>query len=198
MKYLALIIGLFGCSNQVIDSQESTNISDVSEVSYPTDPVVVEPIQQTLSDITICLYDVAPETQQAIISGLESFAKVLKPWRNITVNPNGSNCNVTVYEVGQYSNLCASEDAMGCTRQIGGMTEDSVDTEIFLYRNNYEKYATGAVMHEMGHLLGLTHKDGGLMQASWNKEWADPYWSVPDQQTINRLEKLLKVELNPI
>jgi hypothetical protein len=159
---------------------------DVAPVAYPQDVIEAEP--ERLPPLSVCLYDVTESDD--VLAGVAGWAEALRPWRDIVIGDR--DCNVTIFEVGQHAALCASDDAAGCTTQIGGLEESDPSLDVFLYRGNYETFAAGAVMHEIGHLLGLTHAEEGLMRADMDR---GSDWVTPDAVTLERLSRLLRVDL---
>ncbi len=158
-------------------------------VAYPEDALQVEPAQPVrLPPLSVCLYDVGASDD--VLAGVTAWAEALKPWRDIVIADSG--CNLTIYEVGQHAGLCKSDDAAGCTTQIGGLEQEDPSLDLFLYRGNYEELATGATMHEIGHLLGLTHTESGLMKPNMDR---GSEWTTPDEATLEKLSKLLNVDL---
>ncbi len=155
------------------------------------DALEVAPQSERLPALTVCLYDVAPASRAEVVAGIEAWGVALAPWRDVVV-ADGEDCNVMIYEVGKHANLCSSDDAAGCTRQIGGLEASDPRTEFFLYRDNYETIARGAAMHEFGHLLGLTHVADGLMKAHMSHDDAP---LAPDAATLAHLSAKLGVAL---
>jgi hypothetical protein len=102
----------------------------------------------------------------------------LAQWRNVVLGTEG--CDLTRWR-GRL------------LRQRGGMraparrARGGEPAELFVYRGEYEPHAAGTVMHEIGHLLGLTHAERGLMQPSWLKELREADWKSPDAETIDEL-----------
>jgi len=192
---LALLLSSACASPPAPTAQDVAVVSGVAAAQ--PEPFAEDVIEEEIVHpaLTACLYEVSEASRGEVIAGLQAWATILKPWREIEVVPDATDCNLTVFEVGPHSGLCASDDAAGCTRQIGGLGEDDPSVEVFLYRGNYESYATGATMHEVGHLLGLTHKDGGLMQASWPDDFQSADWTTPDSETLDRLETIVGVAL---
>lgn len=170
-----------GCSGAPAAESEAPL---VAAQTYPEDTVQVEPVR--LPALSVCLYDVSAGDD--VLAGVAAWAEALKPWRDVVISD--ANCNITIFEVGQHAGVCAGDDAAGCTRQIGGLEQADPNLEVFLYRGNYEPIATGTVMHEMGHLLGLTHTEAGLMNPKMDHEWTSP-----DDATLERLSKILHVDL---
>jgi hypothetical protein len=101
--------------------------------------------------------------------------------------------DVTVYQVGRYARVCEADettDALGCVQAIGGLWDRAMGDpmNVFLVEGNYEADAALVTMHEIGHLLGLTH-GAGLMAAD-----VAGAWQCPDAETIDRLSELTGVD----
>jgi hypothetical protein len=122
--------------------------------------------------------------------------------------------DVAIREIGPYGGTCAPSDtdgevaettALGCVWGIGGLwnNESGESMPVFLINTSrtadghavpgYQRNAKLVTMHEIGHLLGLTHAAGGLMTATTNKDMAAD-WECPDAQAVDALASKLKVE----
>jgi hypothetical protein len=123
--------------------------------------------------------------------------------------------DVAIREIGPYGGTCGggSEDgeiaettALGCVWGLGGLWNNVSGASMPLFLINSSRWADGqarpgyqrnaklVTMHEIGHLLGLTHAAGGrLMKATTDAEMAAE-WECPDAEAIDALSSKLKIK----
>lgn len=156
-------------------------------MAYPAAPLT------TFAPLEPIAVYVSPEVTEAagVHAGIDGWRLAtfgVREWRTVDA-PEAA--DVAIYQVGRYARLCgddATTDALGCVTQIGGLWERSGSAQpalnVFLVEGNYEVNASLVTMHEIGHLLGLTHAAGGLMAADAD---ASAAWECPDAATIDAL-----------
>jgi hypothetical protein len=122
--------------------------------------------------------------------------------------------DVAIREIGPYGGTCAPSNtegevaettALGCVWAIGGLwnNKSGASMPIFLINTShsadghaqpgYQRNAKLVTMHEIGHLLGLTHAAGGIMSETGDKAFRAT-WECPDPEAIDALSQKLKVE----
>jgi hypothetical protein len=138
--------------------------------------------------IRVCV-DVADQAK--VYEGVRAWAKVLAPWRGVEVYTDA--CDLLIVEVA-LGERCEA-DASACVDTIGGLDRARPSGALYLVRGRYETNPALSVIHEMGHLLGLDHEDGGVMQAAPTASMWGGRWDCPDLTTIEALEAHLSTSL---
>jgi hypothetical protein len=115
--------------------------------------------------------------------------------------------DVVVLEIGPYGNTCGeggTTGALGCVVGIGGLWHNESGDPMVAFmidttfsddghaEPGYQQYPKLVAMHEVGHLLGLTHQGGGEMMHPTNAELALD-WECPDPDSVDALEQKLDV-----
>lgn len=129
--------------------------------------------------------DVDPSVSAEVVAGITAWANATRGWRDWGLAPP-SEAHVTIVEVGPGGGHCPSGSS-ACASQIGGLETDAPHGRIFMIRGAYEIAARLITIHELGHTLGLTHFDGGVMQSNPTLELWIVEWQCPDSITLMRL-----------
>lgn len=150
--------------------------------SPPVEVVEVEP-----APLRVCL--AVPEAVELeAVDAVAAWHMVLAPWRELVVSFGP--CDATIVETSVEDFPC-DESFAACAGTLGGLDQPEPFGEIWLKRGSYEQAVKFIVMHELGHLLGLDHEDGGLMTAYPTKSMARADWECPDPRTVERLSEHL-------
>jgi hypothetical protein len=186
MRAIVLLgILAMGCEPQPLDGP----------VPHP-DTVEQNPIAPVgASPIRVCVDVQDAWRAERVRRGVQAWAQVLAPWREVTVSDVGP-CELTLTEV-EAGDVC-HVDAAGCVDTIGGLDRvRAFGTVYFVLGTDYEHNPAFATIHEVGHLLGLEHEDGGVMQAQPSAGMWGARWDCPDPVSIARLEWHLGAMLAP-
>jgi len=167
------------------------------------EPVIVEAPEPVRPEALRVCVDVPASERAKVEQAVEAWAEATSSWRDwVIVDAREGGCHLSIFEVGPYARLCSEDDdgdghaepntdALGCVDALGGLLKAAPDATVYLIEG---RYSAGVVMHEIGHTLGLTHKDGGLMQAGWPAEYRGADWECPDATSMDRLGEKLHVE----
>jgi hypothetical protein len=165
-----------------------------------------EPGSLTLPPIRVW---VSPDVQyfDEVMAGVEAWAfatRGVREWVFVDATAEeivlGENvAELAIFEVGKYSRMCDGEletNALGCVHGTGGLWNNvsGQPMKLYLIAPQYEQNPKKVTMHEIGHLLGLTHEDGGLMQEVASVAINEADWDCPDPRTVERLEGHLGVD----
>ena len=115
--------------------------------------------------------------------------------------------DVAVLEIGPYGNTCGdggTTGALGCVQGIGGLwhNESGEPMAAFMIsttfsadghaQDGYQQNPKLVAMHEVLHLLGLTHAAGGELMNPTNADLKRA-WECPDPESVDALEQKLSV-----
>lgn len=144
------------------------------------EPMAAEP--HTPRVIHVCAVDVDPGLMSEVRAGVDGWRYATRGWRAWEWSRP---CELFITEVdeGEVCDMVAN----ACT-VIGRLERPGVDSWVYLVRGKYERGTRLAVLHEIGHALGLDHTDGGIMQAVTGPLMWEAEWQCPDPVTIARLE----------
>lgn len=169
----------------------------VEPAVYPTAPVVDAPpvvvvVPAPLPPIRVHV-DERIEERAAVLEAVEAWRVATRGVRDWVYVGKDDPADVWILEVGPYARVCpgAPEEttAWGCVQQIGGLWASQPEPlNVFLISGNYEAGAKLTAMHEIGHLLGLTHADGGFMTGNMPIKMALADWECPDAEPLDRLQ----------
>lgn len=175
-----------GCNSAVAESVE-TQIVTPEPVTYPLpEPIVTEPEPERLREIRVCL-EVYPTSVAETELAIEGWALTSEKWRDWKIVK--TECDLTIREVLPTDGFCR-ETAAACVHEIGGLElPEPTPSELYLVSGKHERWTRTVVMHEIGHLLGLTHRDGGLMEAEWDATERKTVWECPDAESVDRLSQ---------
>jgi len=129
-------------------------------------------------------------------AGLAGWDAVLGPWRLLEEAGPGKPCDAVVEQSEEADSPCL-EGMSDCADGIGGLDLARPRGHVWLLRGRYESSAAFVTMHELGHLLGLGHEDGTVMEAEPSGKMARADWACPDPRTVSRLEAHLGLGLEP-
>jgi hypothetical protein len=150
---------------------------------------------------------VSPDVDSAIVddvrAGVGGWAQALDGVRSfVFVDATADEvadkdvADIAIYEIGPYGGTCNPDPAhsdettaLGCVHTINGGWDNRSGTAepIFLISTQVGRAPKETVMHEMGHLFGLTHEAGGLMWGPAPAEVLDSEWECPDVRTMDRI-----------
>lgn len=128
--------------------------------------------------------DVSAGARAEVEAGIRGWARVSASWRvwQIVNEPEGA--ELTIVELGAESEPCGvSADARysyaGCATV--GAIERGEHATVTLVAGRYEHAARLVVMHEIGHVLGVPHIPGTIMNDV--AEETDLHFECPDPET---------------
>jgi hypothetical protein len=144
--------------------------------------------------IRVCV-DVAADQRERVLQGVEGWRKVTAPWRGWDLQPAGTvdGCDLQIIEVAE-GEVCTL-GASACVQTLGGLDLERPFGVVYQVVGRYEVNPAFTTLHEVGHLLGLDHVDGGIMQAGPTASMWGGRWECPDLESIERLEAHLNLSL---
>ncbi len=142
---------------------------------------------------------ISADQQDAVRAGVDGWAKATSAIREWHYTQDRGSAQLAIHQVGPYARLCDGQpetNALGCVRAHGGLWDNQSGQamDLYLIDGNYEVAATLTVMHEIGHLFGLSHDDGGIMTAPAPKAMLEASWECPDAETVDALQARLGIE----
>jgi hypothetical protein len=169
-------------------------------VSYPLVPVVSDPPAAALPPIRVYI-DTDVSELDAVVEAVEAWRFVTRGIRDWLIVSEREGADVAIHEVGPYARVCpgapVETTALGCVDQTGGLwwtREDDRPLRLFLISGNYEVAPKLTAMHELGHLLGLTHAAGGFMTGPMPADMMAADWECPDAEAVAELGERLNVQ----
>jgi hypothetical protein len=204
---LAFALLAFGCTPppaplHELDADPEHDHQVIDPVAYPSHPIEGEPAARALPPIRVWI-DPEAKNPEAIRAGVEGWRIAMKGVRDWLIVEGSveqarstDHADVMVQEVGSLSRLCTGQDetaALGCVAATGGLWNNKSGRSLSLYLFTPQVTGHEAVvtMHELGHLLGLKHGTGALMDAGSEPAALDATWECPDAETIVSLEERL-------
>jgi hypothetical protein len=188
-------------------------------VAYPSAPVLAEPpAPKQLAPIRVWI---APQVQEkGVREAVDAWAQVtagVREW--VFVEATNAEiieadlageplADLTLWQIGPFGGNCMGGPdggALGCVLEIGGLWENESGHALEAYlidttfsadghaQDGYQRNAKLVAMHEIGHLLGLTHDAGGIMAPATAAMIAAD-WECPDAEVVDALQSELGVE----
>lgn len=191
---IALALSVSACSGGVesVDCPVSPEVPTLVRAA-PAAFVSKTSVALPLRPLRVCIEVPAASLAavRAAVDGWREATRTWRDWRFVDHDDEWNNCDLSIVQTGRYSTLCDG-DAYGCSSNIGGLADESEPySVVFLPEQRYEDFATAVVLHEIGHAIGLSHKDGGLMQGDWPPAFRSAAWKCPDAETLDRLQEQL-------
>ena len=190
---LVVLFLVLGCSAQHTQATESP---EIPTAVYPTAPIVGElpmpPIRVWIEPGTDNLDEVR--------AGVDAWGMVFRGLRSFEYVDDRSTSHVAIREIGPYGGTCGGGSdqtlALGCVHQHGGLWDNrsGMPMDLYLISGNVDRAVKLTVMHEIGHLFGLGHEDGGIMWGPAPDSVLDAAWECPDAQTVARLGERLGLD----
>lgn len=218
MKTLLTLLVAFaavGCVSP-IETFPDPQVSDkaVKPAEYSTAPVVVSaedsPKVKTLEPIKVWVSpDVTYQDEvKEAVSAWAVVTKGIREWALVDASEDKAfepgTADLVILQIDPLGGTCNSDPDhsdvttnFGCVWDMGGLWNHQAKDEplrIFLVNPNYQANPELIVMHEIGHLLGLTHQDGGIMQAKLPLSFLAQDWECPDPVSVDRLSQKLNLE----
>lgn len=154
-------------------------------------PTAVAPV---LAPIRVCT-DVSETARADVGAGVSGWRYSTQTWRgwvDIGADITDWRCDLMLVEVDP-GDFCEHGQA-ACVVGLGGLDRAKpVPGIVHLVRGVYEPFARLVVLHEIGHLLGLSHMAGTMMDPFVSDIIAGTLGACPDEPTIARLEMRLGV-----
>ena len=117
-----------------------------------------------LSERGVCL-EVPPESKPGLLAAVASWNLALNGKLKLREGPA---CSITVIE--SAAPPCPA-GSLACANKLGGSV-------VYLRRGSYERQPANILAHELGHIFGAQHFEGGLMGSTGAPQ------SCPDQTTV--------------
>jgi hypothetical protein len=170
------------------------------EPSVPaTAPVVAALPVPALPPIRVWLDPrIDAEQIDAVRAGVDAWGIATAGVRKWVYVSDKADAELAIFEIGPYARLCDGQpetNALGCVRGTGGLwnNKSGEAMPLYLISGNYERAAKLTVMHEIGHLLGLTHAAGGFMTGPAPEAMLDAEWECPDAEPLDILQTKLDI-----
>lgn len=221
-RLLALVVTLLavGCSVPAADPTAPVVIDDTPAPTAEAAPAPAhEPaytaphidVPAPLPAIRVWLDpSINPKYIDAVRAGVEGWRMATAGVRDWTYTDDYDHAELAIREIGPYGNTCAvggTTEALGCVQGVGGLWHNESGQPMTVYlisttfsadghaQDGYQQNPTLVTMHEIGHLLGLTHGAGLLMGNTdgMPHDRIEADWTCPDAETIDTLETKLKI-----
>lgn len=178
------------------------------DASTPTpEPAAFVPATAPITTLPPIRVWVSPSVkyQDEVRAGVVGWAFVTQHVRQWTYVDAAEDADVAIYEIGPYGNTCLTPDqigkvdklegVLGCAN-VGGLWQNlsGAPMPLYLISTEYGRAPKQATMHELGHMLGLVHEDGGLMWGPAPDAVLDSEWECPDPATVARLAEHFDLE----
>lgn len=161
----------------------------------PPEPEHVAPAPAPmLAPIRVCT-EVSATARSDVGAGVSGWRFSTQSWRgwvDIGTDITDWRCDLMLVEVDP-GDFCEYGQA-ACVVGLGGLDRPKpVPGVVHLVRGVYEPFARLVVLHEIGHLLGLSHLAGTMMDPFVSAIIEGTIGNCPDEPTIARLEMRLGV-----
>jgi len=157
-------------------------------------PAAVPAPAPVLPPIRVCT-DVDDPARADVSAGVAGWRYATQSWRawiDIGSDITDHRCDLMFAEVNP-GEFCGYGQA-ACVVGLGGLDRSRpIPGVVHLVRGVYEPFARLVVMHEIGHLLGLGHLEGTMMDPFVSEVHETALGHCPDEATIARLEMRLGV-----
>jgi hypothetical protein len=173
-------------------------LGDDAPVACPEPPPAVyatEPVTSSLPMPAIKVW-IEPGTDnlEEVRAGVAGWAEVFRGVRVFEYVDAKADAHVAIMEIGPYGGTCQPGGldqtlVLGCVHQTGGLWDNrsGEPMPLYLISGNVDQAVKLTVMHELGHLFGLTHQDGGLMWGPAPPQVLSSVWECPDAVSVDRL-----------
>lgn len=214
-RYLMFLLSLVvGCALPVapagggLNPQPELPAVGASEPSVPSTAVVVAPAPVVLPALRVWVSPGVAELE-GVRAGVEGWREATRGVRDWTFTDSQDDADLAIYEIGPYGNTCgiggAPPSALACVQGVGGLwrNESGEPMSLFLINSTrddagrakpgYQANPKLVTMHEIGHLLGLVHGAGALMNP-YAGDMLGANWECPDAESVATLEEKLDLD----